>query len=410
MGTVLAMAWRSIWRNKRRTLFTMSAVGIGLFLIIVYAGLIAGMLRDMKDSMDNTGMGHVEVYAKDYKPKRKVTVSIQSPAALIERLPLPPGSQVGARVVASGLATTAWGSRGVRVHGVDTAVEAQLSKYVSDIVDGEGLKAGDKRGVLVGERLAERLKLKLKSKLRLMVQRADGEMGAALLRVRGIYHSLSPAISQSQLVVNTEALAEIIGVEDVAHQIVVQLEKPDEAEALAAAIRSTLGDGYDVTTYGELVPMVKQMEAMFANVILILTLIVFFLVGLGILNTVLMSVLERTREFGVLMAIGTRPWRVVTIVLGESFWIATISVIVGMALGLWLNYYASTHPLFDWSAKLGESYEMGGTAMSTVMMSRFSIADALQAGGIVWFLTMLVGLYPAWRVSRLRPSDAIRAN
>jgi ABC-type antimicrobial peptide transport system permease subunit len=140
----------------------------------------------------------------------------------------------------------------------------------------------------------------------------------------------------------------------------------------------------------------------------VLIFVVYVLIGLGVLNTILMSVLERTREFGLMLAVGMPPRKIVTQVMGEAMWIATLAVAGGLVLGLAVNAYGEAHGLLDYSAELGEVYEMGGLAFDSKMHSLFSVARALQATAFVWVLTVVVGIYPAWRISRLLPADAIR--
>ncbi|MBL8950089.1 MAG: ABC transporter permease, partial [Myxococcaceae bacterium] len=365
--STLALGWRNIWRNRRRTLISMSAIGVGLFLVVFYAGLVGGMMGNATNELDNGGLGHVELFAKGYRPKRDVALSMPALETFRERLKVPAGSEVGARVLARGLATSARGSEGVQVFGVDFAAEQQLSAHLRSVTAGELPKADDLKGVLVGEELATRLGVKPGAKLRLMVQRADGEMGADLFRVRGVFHSIAPAIGQRQVYVTEGAARELLGVGPIAHQVVVQLSDPKQADAVAASLKAALGEGYEVLTWGELLPVLKKMEALTENVVFYMAIFVYLLVGLGVLNTMLMSVLERTREFGVLLSLGTRPSHIVRIVLSESFWIATSSVVLGAAAGALLTWQLSHTGL---RIPGGESMQLSGATISTLIKTR----------------------------------------
>src|SRR5262249_52475570 len=137
-----------------------------------------------------------------------------------------------------------------------------------------------------------------------------------------------------------------------------------------------------------------------------MALFVYLLVGLGVLNTMLMSVLERTREFGVLLSLGTRASRVIGIVLAESFWIATLSVVVGAALGAYFNWHFSDRGLVVNPA--GESYQLAGATIATLVKTRFSVAEVFKAAAFVYVMALLVGLYPATRITRLMPAQALR--
>lgn len=409
MRTILKIAWRSIWRNRRRTLISMSAVAIGLVLVIIYDGMLGGVLGDATEQLDTTGMGHVEITAPTWRERRRVTDNLPSPAAIVAKLRLPVTAEVGWRVVGRGLISSTRGSEGVEIHGVDWAREAKLSAHVRDVVQGTRPGPGDDRGILIGERLAGRLKVKLGGKVRVMVQGADGELGVELLRVRGIFHSMSPLISRSRVLVSEAAARELLGVGDVAHQIVIQLDRAADADRIAATIRAQLGPGYDARSYGELLPQLRTLEELGDLIIWLAAVFIYFLVGLGILNTMLMSVLERTREFGVLRAIGTRPGRVIAQVLGESFWIATLASVLGLALGLGLTWYGSHHSLVDIGGGAGEGLEYAGTVLRTAVKTKFSPHDALIAAGLVYVMALVTALYPAWRVARLPPAEALHS-
>ncbi len=407
IATTLKLGWRNIWRNRRRTLISMSAVGIGLVLVITYAGLMAGMMSEATEELDNTGMGHVELYATGFRPKRAAAAALPDAAALVGRLSLPEGAQASYRVVAKALASSARGSEGVELFGVDFAREREVSAALRDVRKGAVPAGDDGRGIVVGEGLAERLKLSVGSKLRVMVQRADGEMGAELYRVRGIFHSISPALSKRRVFVTAPSAQGLLGVGAGAHQVVVQLPQGAMADGLAATLRAALGPAVEVATWGELLPMLKTMEALIGTITTVAAIFVYLLVGLGILNTMLMSVLERTREFGVLMSVGTRPARLVALVLAESFWIGTMSAALGLGLGLFIMWYGSTHALMDMKA-VGEGFDVYGTTISTSFRTKFVPGDALKAALYVYVMALFVGLYPALRVTKLRPAEAVR--
>jgi ABC-type lipoprotein release transport system permease subunit len=409
MLSVMKTSWRNLWRNTRRTLINMSAVGLGLYLVVVYNGLVDGILGNAKNQLGTTGMGHVEIYAPEWRVKHGAAQAIPAPDAVLSRLRLPPGSRVGARLVSRGLATTAHGSQGVAIQGIDPATEVNVASYLSEIRQGELLRADDLHGVMIGAKLAERLNLRVGQKLRLMVQRADGEMGADLFRVRGIFHSISPHLSQGLVLITQPAARALLGVGDVVHQIVIQLARASEADAVAAALRAGLGPSFDVVTYGELLPLLKAMEGLTNSITMVMAVFVYLLVGLGILNTMLMSVLERTREFGVLRALGTRPAQIFAEILAEAFWIASISVAVGLSLGLLTTWVGSHHTLLDMSRALGEGFEVGGSVLSSAFRTEFSVGPALAVSAMLYILTLVVALYPAWRVTKVLPAEALRS-
>lgn len=408
MRTVLKIAWRSIWRNRRRTLISMSAVGIGLVLVIVYSGIMAGVLGEAKEQLDTVGMGHVEITAAGWRARHLAEENLASPGALVARLELPAKSEVGWRVVTRALASSARGSEGVELQGVDWAREERLSAYVRDVRAGRRPAADDEAGILVGDKLADRLKVKVGSKVRVMAQRADGEIGAELYRVRGIFHSLSPTIAGHRVLVSESSARTLLGVGDVAHQVVIQLDRAAGADRVAARLRAQLGPRYEVLSYGDLLPVLRRIEQLSDAIVWIVAVFVYALVGLGILNTMLMSVMERTREFGVLRAIGTRPGRVVAQVLGESFWIATLSGAAGLLAGVAVTWYGSEHSLMSIGG--GEALEYAGTVLRSGVRTRVSVGAALEAAGAVYVMALVAALYPARKIARMPPARALHSN
>jgi ABC-type lipoprotein release transport system permease subunit len=408
MRTLLKIAWRSIWRNRRRTLISMSAVGLGLLLVIVYAGIMAGVLGEANEQLDNVGMGHVEITAAGWRTRHLAEQNMPSPAATVARLELPPQSEVGWRVVTRALVSSARGSEGVELDGVDWAREERLSAHVRDVRSGRRPDASDRGGILIGDTLAERLKVRVGSKVRVMAQRADGEIGAELYRVRGVFHSLSPTISGHRVLVGAPSAQALLGLGDVAHQVVIQLDRAADADRVAARLRGELGPRYEVLSYGDLLPMLRNIEQFSDAVVWVAAIFVYGLVGLGILNTMLMSVMERTREFGVLRAIGTRPGRVVTQVLGESFWIATLSGAAGLVAGLAVTWYGSQHALM--SIGSGEALEYAGTVLRSGVKTRVSLGAAFEAASLVYVMALVTALYPARKVARMPPARALRSN
>ena len=406
MIAILKLAWRNIWRNRRRTLIGMSAIGVGLVLVVFYSGMVGGMMADAKNQLDNAGMGHIEIYARGFRPRRDVGSVMADLPREGQGLQLPPGAQIGTRVLARGLATSARGNEPVQVLGVDWPREKLLSAHLRQLTAGALPAAGDDRGVLVGEQLAQRLALKVGSKLRLMVQRADADMGADLYRVRGIFHSIAPAIGQRQVYVSQAAARGLLGLGSASHQVVIQLDDPRLAEVVAPQLQAALGQRFEVLTWGELLPVLKRMEALTNNVVFALAFFVYLLVGLGVLNTMLMSVLERTREFGVLLALGTRPARVIKVVLAESFWIATLAVGFGALLGGLLTWHFSHAGMQIMGS--GESFQMEGAVISSLIKTRFSPAEIAKAATFVYLMALVVGLYPASRITRLQPAEALR--
>ncbi|MFH1464200.1 MAG: FtsX-like permease family protein [Pseudomonadota bacterium] len=410
MVGLLRISWRNVWRSRRRTLISMSAVGFGLFVLLFGLALLDTLVGSAQNDLGPTGRGHVEITAKEFRLKGEVDRFLAEPDQIVAglRQQAPEGARVGWRVVSRSLLNSPWGSRGVTVYGVQPEQEAQLSDFFTSVRDGEVLQAGDDRGVVIGAKLAQKLRLEVGDKLTLMAQGADAEVTTDLFRVRGVFTSISPHASANTVFVTATAAQRMLGLGPVAHEIVVQLPKASLAEPLTLRLRQELGEQAEVLSLAELNPGLGAMDEIIDTFMLFIAFVIFFLVGLGILNTMLMSVMERTREWGVMLALGTRPRRLVAMVAGEALWIASLSVVLGFALGLLVIWSAAELGWMDFSAA-GEGLDFMGTAVDMRLRPTLPMATALELSALVWTMTLAFGLYPAWRASRLRPADALRA-
>jgi ABC-type lipoprotein release transport system permease subunit len=406
--SVLRIGWRNIWRNRRRTIVNLSAIGLGLAMVIVYGGLMGGVLGEAKNQLDTSGLGHVELSQEGWRTHRAVKQVLPDPAGMRARLDLPPSAEVSSRIVVRALLSSSHGNEAVELHGVDFVDEAKVADYARTLRSGAVPAADDLKGLVVGEELAKKLGLSVGGKVRVMAQRADGELGADLFRVRGVFHAMTPALSRHRALIARAAASSLVGVTG-AHQVVIQLDRAADADSVAARLRAVFGPQVAVETYTQLFPIYSLMEKLMDSAILVASIFVYLLVGLGILNTMLMSVLERTREFGVMQALGTRPSGVLTLVLAESFWVASLAVVLGLSLGLGLTWYGSHHVLLDYSQMMGEGMDLGGAVIKGALVTEFAPDQGLRAALAVYVMALFVGLVPAWRVSRMRPVDALHA-
>lgn len=409
MASALRTSFRNLWRHRRRTLVNLSAVGLGLSLVVLYIGIVDATLADAETAVDRIGSGHVQISAAGYRLERDVGLTLPDPTGTLSRLELPEGAKASQRVVAPALLSSAWGSRGVELLGVDPEREGGVSEPFRNVRKGSALAPEDRRGILLGPKLAEKLRVDVGGKVKVTVQRPDGEIGADLFRVRGILGGGSMTAASGMAFVTMGAARALLGLGEVAHVLVVMLPdaRKGAPDRLAARLRERLGPAVEVAPLSEMVPILKKYADLVDVFVLVLLLVIYTLVGLGVLNTMLMSILERTHELGVLMALGTRPARIVREVLGEGAWIATLGALGGFALGL-LFTWLGQDGVVDYRKEFGEVYEWDGVAMSMLMKTQVSVARAAVASGIVWVLTFLSSLYPAWRVTRLRPAEALR--
>jgi ABC-type lipoprotein release transport system permease subunit len=405
------LAIRNLFRNLRRTLITVSAIGTGLALVMLMVGLQTGSYADMLRVAVSTMAGHVVVQADGWQEERETEQLLPEAAEVTQQLEAAfPGATVTPRLYLGGLVTSPYNSAGVMLRGVVPSAEAAVDTLDDKIVKGEWLPDDDDKGIVIGAKLAESLQVAPGDKVVYMGQTEDqDEMVSRMFRVRGVFRSGGVELDSMVVLVTLGAAQALIEKSDVAHQVALHIPDPENSPQAQQRVASLVGGpGVDVLEWPDALPELVHfidLDRVSGDVMMA---VMGLIVAMGVLNTVLMSVLERTKEFGVLMAIGMRPRRLAWLVLLESFFLGVFGAIAGLMLGVLLVWYLVTYGI-DYSAYMGESLEIEGLVLSTHMFGGwdFERMGAYVVGTI--FVTVLAGVYPALHLSRLEPVEALRA-
>jgi ABC-type lipoprotein release transport system permease subunit len=406
------IAWRNVWRNKRRSAITLAASSFGLAVLIFVFALGDGIHAQLIDNATRTSLGHLQVldaaYRDDPSPEHSIKDVAEVKAALAAR---PEISRALPRVEASGLASSAESSVGVMIVGVDPKAEKEATRVAHAVVDGKYLEdgGGPAAPILIGAKLAKRLKVRVGDKIVLMAQSTDGSLANALFRVQGVFKTGAEALDLGAVFVPLPRVQDFLGLGTRVTSFVVYMKDAAGVDATAAALRETLPKSrYEVVTWKQLDPSLVQAIQLDDASIYILLLIVFFIVALGIVNTLLMSVFERAHEFGVLLALGLEPARVVAMVSLESLALGLMSLVGGTVLGLAASYYVQAYgiDLTRWT----QGISMASAFMEPVLYARVGWPSTVKSCALVLLITVLAGLYPAVKASRLSPVDSLRGS
>ncbi len=401
---ILKLAWRNIWRNLRRTVITLSAVSFGLASVILFMGFTDGFHTQWISNYVRAYTGHIQVYAKGYHEDPDLAKTF-NPGVAMEAIGKIKGVEyVTTRVEAEGLASTAESSAGVLIRGVDLVREDEITRIREKIISGGYLKAGDK-GALIGYKLAKKLDAGVGEKIVLMTQDAQGTLSAELFRVRGIFRMGAMDFDSSLVLIPEDTARAFTALGSKVTEIAVILNRPEDVGPMASTLKERLGPlGLEVYQWQELMPALKEMvelDDVFMYIILVIVLVV---VAFGILNTMLMSIMERTRELGIMMALGTRPGSIVALVLTEAFFIGALGTAVGTTLGVAGNWFFSVHgiDLSKWAGAM-EFF----AAINPVVYPETRIVVLVWSGVVVFATALLSAVYPALKASRLKPVEAI---
>lgn len=430
MGLLLLakIAWRNLWRNSRRTLLTALALGLGLTLLLVALGLREGAHEQMITNGVRLGGGHVVVQAKGYQETRAQELLLPGwiVSAIEEVLRsdvLPYALQgVSPRLLASGLLSSATNAAGVGIVGVIPEEELRVSLAAQHIVAGGYFSDGKPSGVVIGAELARKLEVQVGSKVVLMAQgirppeadaartneTGEGEIQSALFRVVGIFRTGLPAVDTYVIHLPLPAVQSLLGTRDQVTQVAIFLEHEGDAPLVALRLRERLAEvPAEVLTWRESMTELVQVVRLRVAFNYVMFGIILVMVGLGLLNTMLMAVLERRYEFGVCAALGLQPSQLAGIILCESLALTVISLAIGLVLGLSIHYYFATKGLdLRWFTDVNLS--AAGTVFDPIMYSRLSPGRATWSVGIVFIIAVNMSLYPAFKAARTELPEALR--
>ena len=402
----LQLGWRNIWRNPRRTLVILTAVVIGVWCMITLGALMRGMIDQMVRNGIATLTGHIQVHSRGYRNDPVIEHSIVDPQPLEHALRelLPAGTHWSSRVRVNAVASNARHSGGVVLVGIDPAAEAAVSFIGDAIAQGRYLKDEDKNGIIIGNALADEFETRLGHKLVVMSQGSDREIASRAFRIIGTFRAELEATEKQFVFVTMGAAQQMLKLKKGISEISILLPEYQKADEVAAALQHTLpSEDYEVNTWKELLPLLTAYLAISENFLYLWFLVVFVAMGFGVVNTTLMAVFERMREFGLLKALGMKPRWIVREVLTESCLLLILGMAIGNIFGL-LTSFALSSGGIDLSA-LAAGMEYFGAPR--IIYPVISAKDLVMANAVVFVLGLLVSCYPAIKAARFTPVEAL---
>jgi len=400
------LSWRNIWRNPRRTLVILTAVVVGVWSMIVLGGLMRGLSFQLLENGIATLTGHLQIHRQGFRQDPVIQNHIEDPEAVRRVLEdiLPDGASWTERLRVNAIANNARNAAGVTLVGILPEEEARVSFIGKAVTRGDYLARGDDYGILVGKALLEDFDTRLGRRLVLMSRDMRGEVASRAFRITGVFQSEMEATEKSFVFVSMEAAREMLGLERGVSEFAVLLPGHGAADDAAATLKEKLPTPpLSVETWKTLLPMVRLVLEMYDSFILIWFLVVFVAMAFGIVNTLLMAVFERIREFGLMKALGMKPGGVVRGVLSESFLLLLLGTTAGNVLGL-LTVKILAGTGIDLSSLAAATEYVG---MPRVIIPQIKSWDLVSANVVVLVLGLAVSLYPALKAARITPVEAL---
>ncbi|MFT3890887.1 MAG: ABC transporter permease [Anaerolineales bacterium] len=404
MIQILKMAYRDLGRNKRRSFFSALAVAVGLALLIMMSSVIQGEFGSALESAIHLQSGHLQVRASSYdenKSSLKWEDLVENPDQIASDIARNGDVEAATpRLFASGFLSTGDESSGVKIVGIDPQSAAN-DPYRQGTVEGDFLTADDRDGLLIGKPTALKLHLKTGDKVSLSVNSSNGDVQEQTFTIRGIYTTNTYGFDSSTVFLPLAKAQAITQTENHASTVFVILKDTSLTDSIASQIK--VPAGLEVKTWKDLNALLTEFETLANSYIGIFYMIILAITVSVIINTLIMSVYERTREIGILAAIGMRGARIMGLFLSESFLLAIGGIVMGLALGL-LGVY-----LFNIKGYYIGNMGLNGMLVSDTIRARLTADNIIRVTILTFIATILSGLYPAVMASRLEPVAALRA-
>jgi ABC-type lipoprotein release transport system permease subunit len=405
-GLILKLAWRNIWRNQRRAGITLASIAVALTFAIAFKSLGAGLNQRAIERATTTSSGHMSI-----EDARRLDASSAWRSVDVRMIRDAVAGVAGIRrlrpqTLAQGIASASGRSIGVSLTGIEPASEEGILPMAANIVDGRFLRDSEEEGVLVGSKLAAQCGIRIGESLAFTTTLASGEVASARLPVVGVFRVDDDDVDGYVLLASIGAVRRILGLgTDRATVVGVQLSDPDAQEDVRARLRSALGaQPVAVRTWQETMPEVAAMVATDHASKGLLASTMLLLVAFTILNTILMSVVERLREFAVSLALGTDPWLLRLQLLAEAAVLAAIGTAAGLSLGTALSLWAGARGV-DLTVLFPGDVSAG---LHVIVYPRLTVTNAVDTSAFVFLLTLGTALYPMFRSTHVRVAGVLQ--
>lgn len=399
------IAWRNIWRNKSRSLVVISSIVIGVWAGIFILSFSWGLYQNNINETVFNQLSHIQIHNPKFNVENDSKYTLSPTDTIMTRLQADDRiASVSNRIISNGMISSPTTASGVKIYGVDPLAEVKQIGLDNNVQKGAYLDAGKENAILIGEKLAKKLKIKPKSKVVLTFTNVKSEIVSGAFRVVGVYRSKNTSLDEVNVYVLKNHLRKLLHLKPTeSNEIAILLKKETQLDAVKKHSADLVPNG-KVEDWKELSPELGMIIESFNLYTYILTGIILLALTFGIINTMLMSVLERIRELGMLMAIGLNKRKIFMMIMLETFYLS----LVGSPLGLLLGWV--TVSIFG---NIGINISMFSEGLSSYGFSSL-IYPALdnQNYFIIAFMCLITSLlsaiYPALKALRLNPSEAIR--
>lgn len=408
---IFKIAFRNILRNKRRSLILIVSIVVGVVAIFLTQAFVRGMMGQMLTNQIGTDVGYIQLHKEGYQADPGVDNSMAVPDKIRTLLDRDSASfHFSERLRTFGLVSSASNSSGVSIVGIIPAEEKKVTTMSQYIVDGSYLNGGPDQ-ILISTSISDKLKVAIGDKVVIMASQLDGSVGSEACRICGIFETFNSGFDQSHVYVSILTLRQMLNVHDMVSEFVVNPLHKDQTSTILSALRNKIHgiiespDHYEIMSYDEMLPLFVMQIGLYNQIFYVLYVIIGIALSFGIVDVMLMVVMERTHEFGVSMAIGMANRKIFRMIILEAFLLGVIGTVLGLGISFasYLELSRTGWDLSVFSASL-RSFGAGSKIFPVVEPSTY-----LKLLIIIPLVTVLGAVFPTAKAVRLEPVEAIRA-
>ncbi len=402
----LQMAWRNIWRNKLRSFVVIAAITIGLFGGLAAFGIMKGMVVDMIDNALENTVSHIQIHDERFIENNEVKFLMKNSSELIKKIQAEADVEaVCERTKAFGMASTASKALGVMINGIEPEKEKKVTKIYTKLIDSLStyFTSGKKNRILISQKLANKLNAKIKSKIILTFQDYDGNLTGASFKVAGIFKTQNAMFDEQNVFVLKKDLDRLLDMPaNTSHEIAILLKDYHKTPELVNKLKNITH--YYIEPWNKIDPYLELTSSLTSFMLLIFMTVILLALGFAIVNTMLMVILERTKELGMIMAIGMNKRKVFIMIMQETTLLTLTGGILGILLSIvFMAYFGNTG--IDISG-VAQGFEALG--YSSVMYPKLSFTDYLQVIFMVLLTGIISSIFPTIRAIKMKPAEAVR--
>lgn len=405
MKTLLKISWRNVWRNKARSIVIILAIACGLWGGTFATALMTGMIEQKFNSTIKNQVSHIQVHHPEFVRENLTEYEVIDHKVLMAELEN--NEKVlsfSSRTLVNGMIANASMTSGVEIFGIDKDRENETTDFKKAIIEGDYFETVSRNPILIGQKLAEKMKISTGNRIVLTFQDIKGDITSASFRVCGIYRTANTANDERNVYVEQNDLLPLLGKDEVVNEVAILLHNLDDVSAYRAELQSKFGDN-EIRTWAEISPDLSFLNEFTGFMMMILLIIILMALAFGLLNTMLMTIFERTRELGVLISVGMSKKRVFLMILLETTFLVITGALFGSFLGA-LTVNSTNRTGVDLTRFGAEAFSDFG--FEPVIFPSLDQSYYLYLAILVLITSFLASVYPAYKALKLNPADAVR--